>query len=167
MVHFEGKIRPLKQQSYLVVWFMQFLSYIIFHSFGLLHTGCMIGYSGPTNHFQKFLWIRESGSLPHPLILWVSKLPNFPAVVLSWPPTGKSLCRFTTSFRICDAIWSAYRPVMRGEDLDLVIQSSHAGKYKLMLLCWGHRCWVENSTCLLSIVSLFKMLLICLLWVSR
>lgn len=34
---------------------MQLRSYIIFHSFGLPHTGCMTGYSGPTNHSQKFL----------------------------------------------------------------------------------------------------------------
>lgn len=92
-----GDNQPLKPQSHLVGWFMQFLPYILFHSFGLLHTGCMIGSSGPTNHFEKLLWMRERGSLPHPLVLWVSKWPNFPAVVPSWPSTGKSLCRFVQS----------------------------------------------------------------------
>lgn len=55
---------------------------VLTNSFGLPHTGCMTGYSAPTKHLQKFFWIRERGSLPQPLILSVSKLLKFPAVVL-------------------------------------------------------------------------------------
>lgn len=49
---------------------MERLSHSVFHSFGLAHTRCVSGSSGLTDHFQKFLRIRERTSSPEPLDLY-------------------------------------------------------------------------------------------------